>query len=201
LRTVNQKSVRRLLPYVGFVLVVGIISSFVLLTASGSDDGGTPTTALPTQTRLPPTSEPEGTPVRVLRYVQVGSEAAAATLYHPRAVQTVGLDRLTRSLALRRPTLSGADLRVSLRDQTTAGPLIGVAASGPGGDVEYSFVLRRSRGRWLVIYDSLVGDALGELVQTDVQRSIDPSVTKPSSKAVAAGARAQRRYRRLLASP
>jgi hypothetical protein len=200
LKSVIRDGAKRFLPYVGFLLVVAIISTFVVLGASGSNDDESPPAELPPETRLPPASEPEGTAMRVMRYVQVGSATGAATLYHPRAVDVVGLDRLTRSLVLRRPALSGARLRVSLKDQTSAGRLVVVAATGPSGEAEYSFLLRRVAGRWLVINDSLLGDALAELVQMDVQRRIDPSETKPSPEAVAAGARAQRRYRRLIST-
>jgi hypothetical protein len=194
------RNAQRFLPYIGFLLAVAIVCTFVVLGASGSDEAEPPPPAkLPPETRLPPATEPEGTALRILRYVQAGSETGAATLYHPRVIEVVGFDRITRSLRLRRPALTGARLRVSLQERTPAGPLVVVATRGASsGDAEYSFVVRHFEGRWRVINDSLLGDALAELIQLEVQQRINPNAREPSSEAVAAGARAQSRYRQLF---
>jgi hypothetical protein len=72
------------------------------------------------------------------------------------------------------------------RRTTRAGELVTARLLRTGEDSTYSFVLRRPDGRWTIVYDSLLAQALPSFVQS--RRASDPA--KPTSSANRAAARA-----------
>jgi hypothetical protein len=184
-------------PYLGFCAVVVVVAAFVVVTSTNSDGtsngGGSVESA-----DLPPRSEPGGVALRAVRFLQAGSIPSVIALYDPLILQTFGRQRIADSLALRRPSLAGQTLRVTLTDQVGGRRLVVVSSEGNLGNAEYSFTLEPAGSSWRIVHDNLLGDALAELAASRVQNRVDPGSGEQSVEATRAGQRTERRYRELI---
>jgi hypothetical protein len=81
-----------------------------------------------------------------------------------------------------------------IADQTTKGPDTSIRWAindSNNNPTTHTTTLRRSGGRWLIVYDSFLGDSLALVAQEQVQARINPAASTPSPAALAAGDRAR----------
>lgn len=143
---------------------------------------------------------PEATPLRLLRYVQLGSTPLAAAEYDPLVVQAVGSRAIMGALGDQRNTLSVISPKVVSSEKTARGTLVVVNVESKNRPVgRYSFLVGRVDGSWKIRYDTLLGDGLAAYVQSRTQLDIDPDAKKPSSEAAVAGREEAEAYRAVFA--
>lgn len=116
----------------------------------------------------------------------------AAQTFEPDLRRYIGKDALMRALANQ-----GSSYRSSRPDivaTTTNGSkaLIRYFRIGTQDTAPTSISWVRANGRWMVAYDPLLDQALGDLRQLETQQNINPLEQKPLPAAVRAGTRARK---------
>lgn len=140
--------------------------------------------------RQPPNS-PQKVVMELLFFAQWGGLANLKSAYSPAVLDRVNERDLAGAYALQRPALVTVLPRIVAVRKTASGRLVAVRfGSTAGPPSEDSFLVRRRRGQWRIVYDSLLDRALAQFVQTRV----DPSPT-PSARARRAGLAAAERFR------
>lgn len=145
--------------------------------------------------RLQRPESPEATVLLLWRYVQVGTFPLAPSLYHPRVAQRLTASRMVSAFRRQRTAFVGTKPRVLERERTELGELVRVQLSQPGSQpAEESFLLRRTGGRWLIIYDTVLAAALAVDAQAKVQARERDAPRDITPRAAAAGDRAAVAY-------
>jgi hypothetical protein len=141
-------------------------------------------------------SSPASTVRRLWRYMQRGALLPAVLVYHPALREAVGDRDFAAVVAAQQVALAGIRPRVIDVEETAAGRLITVEAIPQTGDAtRYSYVLRRDPQGWVIVYDTLMADAIGRVITSRVQSSIDPNASTPAARAVDTGNRVADAFR------
>ena len=127
-------------------------------------------------------------------YLQIGAVPAAVLSYDPSVRRAVGVADLAGALSDQEAEVRLHRPRVVSARRTPAGTLVVLEAKGPERRLKYSYFLRRTRGEWRVVYDSLLHSGLKAYVAGRAQNDLTPA-PEPSPAARAAGAEAASRFR------
>lgn len=130
--------------------------------------------------------------LQLLFWAQWGSYPNLPTAYDPRVLARVGTASFTGAYAAIRPQLAASRPDILDVQQSPRGALVTLrflTATGP--PTRDSFLLRLRRGRWVVVFDTLLERALS----TWAQSRIDTLTRQPSARAIRAGSRLSERYR------
>ena len=136
------------------------------------------------------------------RYVGDGALHGSLAQYDRDIVRELGNTDLSGAWALQQPTAAATSLHVVEIQSVAGGTSVsteGIPPSGP--KARWSFFLQREGGEWKIVYDTFTAAALGNYVQTQVQRRIDPVAEEPSPEALAAADRAVARFRAVALEP
>jgi hypothetical protein len=117
----------------------------------------------------------------------------AAKTFEPGLRRYVGTDALIRALANQGGSYRSS--RPDIQYTTTRGNSALIRYFRVGADAPVATSIswtREGSGRWLISYDPLLDQALGDARQLEVQQNTDPLAQKPSAAAVRAGTRARR---------
>lgn len=187
-------------PYVVFVVVVVAVVAYGAV--RNSPEANQPKPRIIEADSLPPVSQAEGVVLRWWRGIQVGSTPTSILYYHPRVISTLGQDEITGALASQRPALAAMRPSVQSSLDTPLGVEVTVRATGAegGAPIYYSVILERAGSSWRILYDSLLGDAIGPFVQAREQRRLAPQAKEPVAAAVQAGEDATLEFRNLFVS-
>jgi hypothetical protein len=119
--------------------------------------------------------------------------------FYSDAVQNaIGVENIAGSLAQQRASLAVLHPRIVSVTQTPYGVELTVRATSKGSSVGIqSFLLRRGKDGWRVVYDTLLGDALPGYVENATQHRLAPGSTTPVPEAQVAGERIASLYRTL----
>lgn len=119
--------------------------------------------------------------------VRDGAGPAVLPLYDPRIPARVGAGNVLGALEVMTDMTQGMRPIVVRRRSGRAGELVVLRLLRADGiDSRYSFLLRRQDGRWAIVYDSFLAEAL----QSYVVSSRSPDPAKPSPAAGRAAVRA-----------
>lgn len=134
--------------------------------------------------------------------VQFQDWATMAGSFEPSVAAQVGVDRIAQALRSQVPILRLQKPRivsvVSANGQTS----VRYAIRDQGGlTLTETATLRRASGRWRLVYDSFLDQALQVAAQNLVQNRIDPNAPHPSARAIAAGEAAATLLRKTLRGP
>ena len=148
--------------------------------------------------------QPVGTPRRAvleqLFWAQWGSWPDIFEGYAPTIGSVVGRENLTGAYVILRPQLTASKPRFVATRVTGGRAAVHLELLSATGAPNYeSFVLRRLRGRWLIISDTLLERGL----KTYVTQRFDGDIAgaKPTRRAVLAGIDATARYRAAFDKP
>lgn len=129
--------------------------------------GGTPHAAKPVgaprqRATLVKSGSPGAAVLVFWRYLQLGAVIPAIELFDPKVTAAVGLPLLTGALAAVQPQLAPHRPIVLGDEPTAAGHLLTVLTTGEAVPARYSFLAKRTQGRWRLEYDTLTAAALRE---------------------------------------
>ena len=130
---------------------------------------------------------------------QWGSAPNVVAAYHTDVHTSVGAPNIAGAFSQQRDAMVSSHPRIVEVRRTPLGRFVALevlTTTNPAA--RESFLLRRQRGRWVIIHDTLLERAVAGYVQTLVQERIDPSASKPSPRAVRTGSAAARNYRSLF---
>jgi hypothetical protein len=120
--------------------------------------------------------------------LQYQSWPAATELFEPGLRSTIGESNLTQALAADVIVWQGSKPGVTAsRVSGNTAVIEFLARDEKNNLMPSSITFRRSLGRWLVAYMSILDTALQRSVQTRVQAAIEPLATKPAVEAVRQG--------------
>jgi hypothetical protein len=132
-------------------------------------------------------------------YGQWGNASEIYSLYDPGVQQALGADLIVGAYTEDRPTMLASLPRIVDVHSTRSGTMVNVelltATARPRPE---SFLLARRGGSWRVRYDTYLEGTVQSYAQSREQTHIAPTASTPGPEAVAAGARAARRYRTLF---
>jgi hypothetical protein len=148
--------------------------------------------------RIPRT--PEGTVLLLRRLVNAHSFPTAVDLYDTRVVEVMGRETLVGVLGAIAATVAAIHLLLIEKQPTETGITVILRGRIANKPVLLSYVMSQQHRRWHILYDSMINDALGPYVQGQVQATLDPGATRPSARAIAAGATAVQKYQRVVIS-
>jgi hypothetical protein len=133
---------------------------------------------------------------RLWHYLQNGAILPAALLYHPEVRAALGDRDFGAVLAAQQSALTGVRPNVFRVDETDAGLLLIVEGVPQTGDaIRYSYLLQEGPQGWLVLYDTLMADAITRVITSRVQVGIDPEAPTAAPRAVETGNRAADAFR------
>lgn len=147
-----------------------------------------------------PADEPTSSRAAVLRLwelIQAGAVLNAVLLYDKPVRDAAGVSNVAGALASIQPDVTGPP-QILKAESTPAGSLVTIRpGSGPSASQTYSYLLRQTGGRWQIVYDSRLAQALPAYVVAATQQAIDPGSgpNKTSPRAQAAGQRVVEKYR------
>lgn len=103
------------------------------------------------------------------RFVRGGALPVAVGSYDRSVQRSLGLALLAGALRTQQPSAKQLRAEITGQDKTPAGELLTMNASDGTVTRTFSFITRKRGGRWLVVYDTLLEDALPAYVrlQTD----------------------------------
>ena len=164
----------------------------VAVKADGSLEEDPPPLTLRDVQRQPAGSAQE----RVMRLwflAQWGNIPAVVALYDPVVRREVGVELLSGGYAVQRPVLLASRPRIAYTTSTELGMTVGLDVYRRGAPpLRDSFLLRKSRDGWSVVYDTVLERAFTSYAQFSL--NADPSA-KPSRDAVRAGKASAARFR------
>ena len=188
-------------------LVLVTAGGMVACGESGSEKSSSaPDATSPTPTQSSPDgagdplAEPKSARAAVLRLwelIRTGAVLNAVLLYDKPVRDAAGLSNVVGALASLQPEVT-APPQILRVESTPAGSLVTLKlGNGMSPAQEYSYLLRRSGGRWQIVYDSRLAVALPTYVVAATQQAINPRAgpNQTSPTAQAAGQRVVQRYR------
>lgn len=143
-----------------------------------------------------PSTEPSATILSYWRLIQIGAYPAALSGYDPGVVQTVGAKALLEVLALQRSGIATLKPKVIAERSVDGGKVVAVEARNSAGNGGvYSFaVRRRDDGRWVIVYESLMGDSMPAAYARAIERRTR-GAANPGVPAIREGDRLAEAYR------
>jgi hypothetical protein len=146
--------------------------------------------------RLTDPGSPGAAVLDLWRYLQMGAVPVAMLSIDQKAQASVGEAILAGAMASVQGDLKSTKAYVTGTEQTPAGTLVRVAATRPDGGLSTDvFLLRQRGGKWKVVYDTLLTDAIRIHAESLADNRSVPAGKDPSARAVAAGLAATDRYR------
>jgi hypothetical protein len=109
---------------------------------------------------------PDHTVLLLWKRTQQRLDALSADLYDPKVVNTIGFPALQGALNQQRSVYATYSPRITDRETAKGGDILTVTATTrfendeDTDEITATFVLRRSKGDWLIIYDTLLEDGL-----------------------------------------
>ena len=175
---------------------------------SGVEPAAAPKAATPSAQAQRQLADPRSPASAVKRFwdsIQNGALPLSLSLYEPRVVSAVGIAAFAGMLSDQRAASADTRLNILRVEDVAEGRLVTAeAVPKVGAKTRHSFFLRRARGegpaRWRIVYDTLSAAGIQSYVQTQTQRSIDPT-SVPGRKAIAAGDQAAATYRQAALTP
>ncbi len=147
-------------------------------------------------------SGPQATVREMSRLLRFGAVPGAADLYSKRLAAAVGRTVLVAALRQAAPAYAQAKLRVRGVRKTPTGTILLVQRVAPeGAPANASFIVRRSEGKWRIVYDSFLSDAVFAVVRARRQRQIDPAAKQESPEAVASATALQQQFDAIAGAP
>jgi hypothetical protein len=134
-----------------------------------------------------PSTDPRSSVLSYWRLLQIGAYPAAASGYDTTVVSSTGREDFLQALALQRPGVAAQKPRVTGVHDVTGGKVVQVdARNSAGNGGAYSFTVRRSGDKWVLVYDSLLGDSMSSaLANAASQRGEAETVAARRSASVA----------------
>lgn len=131
-----------------------------------------------------PVRSPRSAVRRLRRWVAMDAPTLPL-LYDPAVVRYLGSRLILKSLA----PLGNVALRAKLsQDRVNGGVIVMADVRNPGSPATIDkYLVIRSRGSWLVRYDSVLTAQIGQLAQESAQGNPSPDQGAPSQAAVVAG--------------
>jgi hypothetical protein len=139
---------------------------------------------------------PERTVLGLLRYLQLNTTTLALDLYHPVVARKLTPETIFAGLASQVSAVQNSQVKELASEPSRRGMLVTFLLVNKAGAFRYSYVLRRSAGRWVVIYDTLLEGGLSYVAQARVGLRTGKPATSPEVHD--AGDRAAERYRTLF---
>lgn len=129
-------------------------------------------------------------------WAQWGSAPNVIGMYDPRVAKELGPGNISGLYMWLRGTLVDLRPRIGtvIRKQNLAFVAV-EAETANAPPARYSFLLRRTRGNWLILYDTLLGDSLPGYIAYKIDGQVS---AHPSARARQQGARLADRYRNLF---
>jgi hypothetical protein len=184
--------------YLALIVGVALLSGCTKATDAANPDAApsaTPATAKVVDMDSAKKGSAEQTVLGLLRYMQLGTTTLAVDLYHPDVLREFSPQTVSDALASQAKSVKDSQVKDLTSESTRRGRLVTLLLAGDAATTRYSFVLRRSDGRWAVIYDTLLEGGLGYVAQAEVVAETKKPATDP--RALAAADRAAQRYRSL----
>lgn len=181
-------------------LALAVVAAAGLSGCTRANERGAPAaTPTATATKAPaklvdpstaPQNSPERTVLGFIRYLQLNTTPLAADLYHPRVVEELTPGVIVEALSSQVVAVQNASVQDLASERTRRGMLVTFSFRGAASTARFSFVLRESRGRWSIVYDTLLDGGLSYFAQGG--EATARRLTKEEAS------RAVRRYRAVL---
>jgi hypothetical protein len=149
-----------------------------------------------------PADSPQSVVFRIWFYAQWGSSTSIPRYYDAKVVKTIGAATIANAFARDRDDIVRGQPRLRGVLRTSGGRLVTMQVFSVTDRPHLeSFLLRHRAGRWRVVHDTLLEEALRIDAQVRTQQRVDPGAARFDPRAITAGIRAATRYRTIYAAP
>lgn len=139
---------------------------------------------------------PASTVRRLWRYMQRGALLPAILFYHPEVRNTIGDRDFGAVIAAQQLALAGVRPHVTQAEEIDVGWLITVEGVPQTGEAtRYTYLLQRDPQGWVVLYDTLMAEAITGVITSRIQAGIDPNAATAAPRAVETGNRVADAFR------